>query len=176
MKWQQLIAEVYRRMSREYENVLDGLTLGDLHKRPAPDANTIGWLLWHTARSYDRTLGDVMYGEQLWTKEGWYRKFNRSSDPDDTGYRHNFEEVGNLRIPDIRTLIDYQRAVIKASIEYVEKLTEEELDRECPLSTHPGTTASVGRRIIGNINDCYQHLGQAAYVRGLIQKQGWLGK
>ena len=176
MKWQELIAETYRRMSKEYENILDGLTPDDLHKRPAPDANTIGWLLWHTARSYDRTLGDVMYGEQVWTKEKWYKKFNRSSDPNDTGYRHTFEEVGKFRVPDINTLRDYQRAVIKASIEYIEKLTEDELDRECPLSTHPGTTESAGMRIVGNINDCYQHLGQAAFVRGLIKGQGWLGK
>ena len=176
MKWQELIAETYRRMSREYENILDGLTMDDLHKRPAPDANTIGWLLWHTARSYDRTVGDVMYGEQLWIKDKWYVKFNRKPDFNDTGYLHSFEEVGNLRIPDIETLRDYQRAVTQASIEYVKKLTEEELDRDCPLSTHPGTTATAGMRIIGNINDCYQHLGQAAYVRGLITKQGWLGK
>ena len=176
MKWQDLIAETYRRLSEEYENVLDGLTIDDLHKRPAKDANTIGWLLWHTARSYDRTVGDVMHGEQLWTKDKWYIKFKRSSEPNDTGYRHGPEEVSNLYIPDIETLRDYQRAVIKASIEYIGRLSEEELDWDCPLSTHPGTTATAGRRIIGNINDCYQHLGQAAYVRGLIKGQGWLGR
>ena len=175
MKWQDLIAETYRRLSEEYENVLDGLTIDDLHKRPAKDANTIGWLLWHTARSYDRTVGDVMHGEQLWTKDKWYIKFNRNSDPNDTGYLHSPREVGHLYIPDIETLRDYQRAVIKVSIEYIKKLSEEELDRDCPISNHPGTTATAGRRIIGNINDCYQHLGQAAYVRGLIKGQGWLG-
>jgi len=31
-------------------------------------------------------------------------------------------------------------------------------------------------RIMGNINDCYQHVGQAAYVRGLLKGQGWLGR
>jgi hypothetical protein len=30
--------------------------------------------------------------------------------------------------------------------------------------------------IIGNINDYFQHVGQAAYVRGLIQEKGWLGR
>ena len=175
MKWQDLIAETYRTLSEEYENTLDGLTIDDLHKRPAPDANTIGWLLWHTARSYDRTVGDVMSGEQLWIKEKWYKKFKRNPNLNDTGYRHSPEEVGDLYIPDVETLRDYQRAVIKTSVEYIEKLTEEELDRDCPLSTHPGTTATAGMRIIGNINDCYQHVGQAAYVRCLIIEQGWLG-
>jgi hypothetical protein len=176
MKWQQLLIDAYQRLSQEFENILDGLKPEDLHKRPAQDANTIGWLLWHTVRSLDRTVGDVMYGEQLWIRDRWYEKFGRQPDPNETGWGHTFEEVGRFRVPDIKTLRDYQRAVIEASVKYLEELTEEELDRECPLSTHPGTTASAGRRVVGNINDCFQHVGQAAYVRGLLKGQGWLGR
>jgi hypothetical protein len=176
MKWQRLLIDTYQRLSQEFENILGGLALEDLHKRPAPDANTIGWLLWHTARSLDRTVGDVMLGEQLWIKDKWYEKFGRRPDPNETGWRHSFEEAGNFRVPDIQTLLDYQRAVVGASIKYLEELTEAELDSEYPLSTHPGTMMSAGRRIIGNINDCFQHVGQAAYVRGLLKGQGWLGR
>jgi hypothetical protein len=176
MKWQQLLIETYKRLSEEYENILDGLVLEDLHKRPAPDANTIGWLLWHTARSLDRTVGDVILGEQLWIRDKWYEKFGRQPDPNETGWRHSFEEVGKFRVPDIATLRDYQRAVVEVSVDYLERLTEKELDRECPLSTLPRTTMSAGMRIRGNINDCFQHVGQAAYVRGLLKGQGWLGR
>jgi hypothetical protein len=176
MRWQQLLSNTFLRLSEEFENILDGLIFDDLHKRPAPDANTIGWLLWHTTRSLDRTVGDVMYGEQLWIKDGWHVRFNRSADPNETGYQHSFEEVGNFRVPDICTLRDYQRAFVEILVKYLESLSENGLDREYPLSTHPGTTASAGMRIIGNISDCFQHIGQAAYVRGLIKGQGWLGR
>jgi hypothetical protein len=84
--------------------------------------------------------------------------------------------VGKFRVPDIQTLLEYHRAVMGQSVKYLEKLSEKELDRECVLSTHPGSTAPVHLRIIGNINDCYQHVGQAAYVRGLVKGQGWLGR
>ena len=176
MKWQQLLIDVYMRLSQVFKGVLDGLTLDDLHKRPAPDANTIGWLLWHTTRSLDRTVGDVMWGEQLWTKDKWYIKFNRKPDPNETGVGHSFEEVGKFRVPDKQTLLDYYNAVIQASIKYVENLTEEELDREFGNSLQPGTTAPVHLRIIGNINEHFQHVGQAAYVRGMLKGQGWLGR
>lgn len=176
MKWQQLIVDVYLRLSKEFEEVLNGLNLDDLHQRPAPDANTIGWLLWHATRSLDRTVGDVMWGEQLWTKEGWHAKFNRPPDPNETGWGHSFEEVGKFRVPDVKTLLEYHRAVMEPSVKYLEKLSEKELEREYVLSTHPGAMAPVHMRIIGNINDCYQHIGQAAYVRGLIKGQGWLGR
>jgi hypothetical protein len=90
MKLQQLLVEVYRRLSWEFENVLDGLNLDDLHKRPAPDANTIGWLLWHVTRSLDRTVGDCMWGQQLWIKDGWHAWFGRKPDPNETGWGHSF--------------------------------------------------------------------------------------
>ncbi len=176
MKWQQILAGAYRRLSEEFENILDGLTLEDLHKRPAKDANTIGWLLWHTVRSLDRTVGDVILGEQFWIKDRWYEKFGRQPDPNETGWHHSFDEVEKFRVPDIETLREYQQAVVEVSIEYLEGLTEDELERECPASWATGTTVPAYRRIIGNINDCFQHVGQAAYVRGLLKGQGWLGR
>jgi hypothetical protein len=117
-----------------------------------------------------------MYGEQLWIKDGWHERFHRKPDPNETGWGHSFEEVGKFRVLDIQMLLDYHRAVMKTSIGYLNRLSEEELERECPASWQPGTTAPVSLRIIGNINDCFQHVGQAAYVRGLIQEQGWLGR
>jgi hypothetical protein len=176
MKWQQLLAEVYLKLSSEFENILDGLALEDLHRRPAPDANTIGWLLWHTTRSLDRTIGDVIRGEQLWIKEGWYARFNREPDPNETGVGHSFREAGEFKVPDIQTLRDYHRAVISVTLEYLGSLSETELDKEFEASYSSGTTAPVHRRILGNINDCFQHVGQAAYVRGLLKGQGWLGR
>ena len=176
MKWQQLLVDTYIKLSDEFKSVLNGLTLDDLHKRPAADANTIGRLLWHTVRSLDRTLGDVMYGEQLWIKDEWHARFNKKPDFNETGVGYSFEEVGEFRVPDIKTLLDYHNAVIHASIEYVKNLTEEELDREFNNSLRPGTVTPVSVRIIGNISEHFQHVGQAAYVRGLLKGQGWLGR
>lgn len=176
MKWQQLLVDIYRRLSMGFEEVLDGLTLDDLKRRPAPDANTIGWLLWHTTRSLDRTVGDVMWGEQLWTKDKWHEKFNRPHNPNDTGWGHSFEDVASLEIPDVRTLLEYHRAVMEESVKYITNLSEDGLDKEFDNSINPGTMTAVSVRILGNINDCYQHVGQAAYVRGLLKGQGWLGR
>jgi len=176
MKWQQLLVSIHQHLLDLFEEVLEGLTMDDLHKRPAPDANTIGWLLWHTTRSLDRTVGDVINGEQLWIKDKWYIKFGRSTDSNDTGWHHTFEEVGNFRIPDIQSLRDYFNAVIQMSIKYLENLSEEGLDQLFDNSLHPGTMIPVYQRIEGNIAEHFQHVGQAAYVRGLLKGQGWMGR
>jgi uncharacterized protein with NAD-binding domain and iron-sulfur cluster len=57
MTWQQIFIDIYQNMFQELEKVIDGLNVDDLHKRPAPGANHIGWLCWHTVRSCDRFLG-----------------------------------------------------------------------------------------------------------------------
>jgi len=175
MRWQYLLVDAYQRMSQELEEVLDGLTVEDLHKRPSPGANPIGWLAWHVTRSCDRLLGDVVLGEQLWISEGWHKRFNRPPDLNDTGNSHTDAQVDALEIPDVKTLLDYHHAVIKPLLRYLDRLTESELDRETPNSQHPGTTRPVHSRLIGGLNNL-QHVGQAAYVRGLIKGHRWSGR
>jgi hypothetical protein len=167
--------ECYRTMFQEMEKVLDGLTTEDLHKRPSTGANPIGWLCWHTIRSCDRFLGDVVLGEQLWIKEGWHKKFNRLPDLKDTGFGHADAQVDALRIPDVKTLLDYERAVAKPLLKYLEELTEKELDRKAPNYIRPGTAGAVHMRLTGTLNNL-QHVGQAGYVRGLIKGQGWYAR
>jgi hypothetical protein len=176
MKWRQLLKEVYVKLSQSFEEVLDGLTVDDLHKSPAPDANNIGWLLWHATRSLDRTVGDVILGEQLWIRDGWHARFHRKPDLNETGVGHSFRDVAEFRVPDIETLRKYHQGVMEKSVNYLDTLSENELDREFDNSLHPGKTTPVHLRIVGNINDCFQHVGQAAYVRGLLKGQGWLGR
>ncbi len=175
MKWQSLITEEFRLMSAELEKVLNGLTTEDLHQRPSPGANPIGWLCWHTIRSCDRFLGDVVLGEQLWIKDGWHKKFNKPADFNDTGFGYSAAQVDALKIPDVKTLLAYHRAVMKSLLNYLDNLTESELDRPTPYSIQPGTTRPVSERLI-NVHNNLQHIGQAGYARGIIKGHGWYGR
>jgi hypothetical protein len=175
MKWQQIMVNAYQNMFQELEKVLDGLTVEDLHQRPAPGANPISWLCWHTVRSCDRLLGDVVLGKQLWISEGWHKRFNRPPDFNETGKGFSNAQVDALKIPDVKTLLAYEAAVKEPLLRYIEGLTEKELDREVPASWSPGTTSPVHIRLIGVLNNL-QHVGQAGYVRGLIKGHGWYGR
>ena len=175
MKWQLLVIEIYKRTTQEMMQVLNGLNTEDLHKRPAPGANPIGWLCWHATRSLDWTVGDVILGKQLWVKDGWHKRFNLPADPQNTGYRHTDAEVDSLRIPDVQVLIDYHLAVMNVTLEYLEHITEDDLTKEFPFSVDPGTQRPLYSRIISNVQDI-QHIGQAGYVRGLIKGHRWYGR
>ncbi len=175
MRWPQMTVEFYKNMFGELEKVLDGLTVEELHQRPSPGANPVSWLCWHTIRSCDRLLGDAVLGEQLWIKDGWHKKFNRPADFNETGKGFTDAQVDALRIPDIKTLLDYEKAVKEPLLRYLETLTEQELDREVPASWEPGTTSPVHSRLTGALLNL-QHVGAAAYVRGIIKGHGWYGR
>ena len=175
MEWQQLIMDLFLRISQELERVLDGLTVDDLNQRPSSDCNSIGWIAWHLTRSHDRNMTELMGEEQLWIKGGWHAKFNRAADPADTGFGHSSEEVAAFRSPDSKTLMGYHRAVVKQIERYISNtLSEEELEREA-YSPTLRIVATVRTRLVGVINDSLQHVGQAAYVCGLLKGKGGLG-
>ena len=176
MEWQQLIMDLFLRISQELERVLDGLTVNDLNQRPSSDCNSIGWLAWHLTRSHDRNITELAGEEQLWIKGGWHAKFNRSPDPSETGFGHSSEEAAAFRSPDGKTLLAYHRAVLERSKDYIDsKLSETELARESKSPTL-ATVNAVGVRLVGVINESLQHVGQAAYLRGLLKGEGWIGR
>lgn len=174
MKWQQLITDIYERILPELEVALDGLTVDDLNQQPRPDCNSIGWLVWHLTRVQDTVIEDLVGEEQLWIKDNWYTKFNRVPDPIDTGEGHSPEELAAFRSPDSDTLLEYHRAVLEHTKHYlINKLSETDLEREFENPTYP-TIPTVGACLVGVLNDNLQHVGQVAYIRGLLKGKGWL--
>ncbi|MFO7164798.1 MAG: mycothiol transferase, partial [Mycolicibacterium hassiacum] len=59
----------------------------------------------------------------------------------------------------------YYRAVHKAPLEYLATVTVEELQRIVDTRWDPPVTAAV--RLVSIVDDAAQHLGQAAYLRGI---------
>ncbi len=173
MKWQQLIAEIYTEISRELERALDGLTTDDLNQQPHSDCNSVGWLAWHLTRCQDVANEDLVGEEQLWLKEKWYAMFNRAADSTDTGYGHSSEDVSAFRAPDSKTLLKYHHSVLEKTLHYINvELTEADLEREFQNPTFPDIN-TVRNMLVGVISDNLQHVGQIAYVRGLLKGKGW---
>jgi hypothetical protein len=168
MDWHELITDGYGRILQVLEKGLGGLTPDDLNEQPHRDCNSMGWLTWHLTRLQDKHIADLMGEEQLWIKDGWHARFNRASDPKDTGYGHSSEDVAAFKSPGGEIQLDYHRAVLERSKRYMRSLSATDLDRELnepqyqPLPT-------VGVRLISVLSDNLRHAGQVSYVRGLLK-------
>ena len=172
MEWQELLADGYGRVLEMLESVLKGLIQEDLDWQPRPDCNSIGWLTWHLTRIQDDHVASLMGEEQLWTKDGWYARFNRPPDTKDLGFGHSPAQVAAFKSPDVPTLLDYHRAVLERSKNYFLTLSNSDLDRELDEPWfQPQPT--VGVRLISVLGDDLEHASQVACVRGLRQGKGW---
>ena len=85
--------------------------------------------------------------------------------PYEHGYGHTSEQVDAVTIDDSSLLAGYHAQVHQATLAYLDRVDAEELDRIVDRRWDPPVTAGV--RLVSVIGDCLQHLGQAAYARGL---------
>lgn len=160
-----LLTDAIGRVLESVESVLDGADEALLAERPTPDANSIGWLVWHLTRVQDDHVAEVAGSEQVWTAGGYAERFDLPIATGDIGYGHSSEQVGLVRVS-AALLADYYRATHTRTLEYLATISADELDRVVDDRWDPPVT--LGVRLVSVVNDCTQHVGQAAYLRGLL--------
>ncbi|HTY81278.1 MAG TPA: DinB family protein [Dehalococcoidales bacterium] len=169
MEAKELIAAGLESVKRTVDRVMDGLTPEEISWHPRPDANSIGLIMFHMARSEDSFVNRMCRGEtQLWEKDKWYTKLNKAID--DGGAHYTAEQVAGFVVPDIKLLISYADAVRKQTLDYVNKIKPAELDKEVimpqmgPVKRPP---SNVGKILQMNVTHLAGHAGDISYIRGL---------
>ena len=161
----ELLTDAFERVVEDARSAVSGLTADQLTHRPGGHQNSICWLIWHLARVEDDHVSDLAGLDQAWTSDGWYERFGLELPPEDTGYGHSSADVDRVRA-DPALLVDYLTAVTDRTLAYLPTLTEADFDRVVDANWDPPVT--LGVRLVSVINDTTQHVGQAAYVRGLL--------
>ena len=161
----QLLLDSFERIREGALAAVDGLTLDQLTHRVAPDANSIAWLIWHATRVQDEHLADAAGLQQVWAARGFIEHFDLDLDEDDTGYGHTPAQVGRVRA-DAGLLTRYVEVTHHQTVAWVGGLTGADLDRVVDTAWDPPVT--LGVRLVSVVNDGTQHVGQAAYLRGLL--------
>ena len=161
----ELLNDAFDRILQTAADAVDGLTVEQLAHAPGPDANSIGWLVWHLARVQDDHVADVAGIEQVWTEHGFAGRFDLPFDVAAIGYGQSTDEVRQVHV-EAGLLAEYLRAVHVQTTAYLATLTDDELDRVVDDRWDPPVT--LGVRLVSVVSDDLQHAGQAAYVRGLL--------
>ncbi len=164
----ELLVDLYGRIQPLAREVVEGLDTEQLTTQPNDDANPIAWLVWHIARVQDAELAGLVGDHQLWQDGDWAARFGLEPDPDNHGYGHTADEVRAVRPESPEALLEYLAAVDGRTQEHLRALTPADLDRVVDPNWDPPVT--LGVRLISVADDGIQHIGQAAYVRGLLGK------
>ena len=169
MKSNELLLDSFGRIREIVAATLEGVDDESLVRRPAGTGNSIAWLIWHLSRVEDAQVASAAGLEQVWTSQNFVARFDLPLRERDTGYGHSTDQVDAVQAPP-ELLLEYYDAVHRQTVEFVKTLGDEDLDRIVDTRWDPPVT--LGVRLVSTIADCLQHVGQAAYAKGLKPAKG----
>ncbi|MFE2937678.1 DUF664 domain-containing protein [Streptomyces sp. NPDC059255] len=164
----ELLVDAFGRIRETVHDAVDGLSPDELEVRIDDGANSIAWLVWHLTRIQDDHVADAAGTEQVWTAQGWYGRFGLPFRPDATGYGHSAKDVARLGGVTAELLSEYHDAVHDRTVAYLGTLADADLGRIVDEAWTPAVT--LGVRLVSVISDDLQHAGQAAFVRGWLER------
>ncbi|SER71854.1 Protein of unknown function [Propionibacterium cyclohexanicum] len=160
-----IITDAFERVLEGLPTALQGLDRDQLLWRPGPQANHIAWLSWHIDRCIDTQLAPLDGHQQVWS-QGWRERFALPYPPEAMGYGQSPADVGDFTVSDPELLIGYHRSVSALVHEVLNAERGKDLARVVDERWDPPVTAAV--RLVSVVDDASQHLGQLAYVKGLV--------
>lgn len=148
-----------------------GITPQELAWYPGPEANHIGWILWHMFRVEDFwTQFFAQRQLELWERDGWHQKFGLPTR--DTGFGHTARQVRDFPALEVAELLKYRDSVRADTLAYLRGLAPADFDA-IPRERRPDmTVGGMFRQILGEL---YQHQGHMAYIRGLYRTRNAKG-
>lgn len=150
-------------LQRTLDMVLDGLAREEIAWQPAKDLNSIGLILFHTARSEDFFMQELVRKQrQIWETGGWMAKFGMPYE--ERGRHYSAAQVNTFVPPDLDEMRKYFTEVRRQSLEYISTLKPEDYSKEI---TTPRGANTVAGFISNIIMHSAQHTGEMSYLRGL---------
>ena len=163
MDLREYIVESLEQVRARTLNVVKELTPEELAWRPGPEANHVGFLLWHIARAEDALYHRFVAGaEQVWTAREWNRRFGLK--PEDTGGGWTPQQVAGWTPPPLRDLLQYMGEVRESVLAGLRQLDVSQLE-EKPWPDRPDqTVANILQLLV--IHEAH-HQGAIEYLVGL---------
>ncbi|MGW0391303.1 mycothiol transferase [Streptomyces sp. NPDC003042] len=169
MKATALLTDGFGRIQEVVHEVVEGLPAEELNARLDPAANSIAWLVWHLTRVQDGHVAEASESAEVWLDQEWHDRFALRLPAEATGYGHTAKQAGAVRVDSGELLLGYFDAVHEQTLRFVRGLGAADLDRVVDESWDPPVT--LGVRLVSVLADDLQHAGQAAYVRGVLQRR-----
>lgn len=150
----------------ELQETLDGLTLEQVMWSPNPESNSIGWIAWHIARLQDARGAELSNEEQLWVSKRWHSRFGLPPDPQNHGRGHSSEQVDAVQPESTEKLAMYCQESHAYFRQEISKLNDNSIVED----------DAIWNLLFRAVHGGFAHVGQAMYVRGLIEKRRWFSR
>ena len=165
-----LYVDTITRSDGVIRRALEDLSVEELRAQPSGSgSNPIGWLVWHLTRVRDSIISSIADQPTIWESQAYNSQFELEGEVP----RFTPENVHDFDPKAADVLVGYFNAVAGRTIEVVAAFSPDDLERLIPSGQPDRPPQSVGSRLAVILNDNIQHVGQVAYLRGVIRGQGW---
>ncbi len=113
--------------------------------------------------------------QQAWVTGSWAARLGLPASTRELGYGHTSAQVAAVTAAICGTadpaklLMEYHQATYAQTITLVSGITDPDLEQVVDRRWTPPVTLSV--RLVSVVDDCAQHAGQAAFVRGILARR-----
>ncbi|MBI4200602.1 MAG: DinB family protein [Chloroflexi bacterium] len=171
MDLREYVAQALERTRQRTLDMVQDLRQEDLAWRPGPEANPVGFLLFHVFRSEDRYFHVWLSpAGEVWSREGWDRRWPMPQPPPDapdqwtTGFSWTPQHVGAWAPPPREELLDYGQRVRKSALLVLGRLDLGLL----PVPVRPDQPLRTRAYFLYQASHHEaQHQGQIDYISGL---------
>jgi hypothetical protein len=144
--------------------VINSLTQEEIAWQPTPEANSMGLILLHAARSEDSFVQVRMRAKpQTWETGKWYEKMHLTAAETASGY--TAEQLAAFRAPDVKSIMAYWDAVRVETRDYLKSMDPEDFEKKVTFGRMGEVTIASLFTIL--IIHAGQHSGEISYIRGL---------
>lgn len=164
-----LLLDAFGRIAEGVPLVVAGLTVDELLWRADEDANHIAWLVWHLSRQQDEQIAHVGGVRSVWRESEWFERFALPYERSAHGYGMTSDEVRAFELRRPELLADYHAAVHDLTRRVISGLDVDDHERVIDRNWDPPVTVAV--RLVSVVEDSAKHLGQAEFLRGLLERR-----
>jgi hypothetical protein len=131
----------------------------------------VSWLVWHLTRIQDDHVAAAFGVAQVWSADGWASRLGLPAGMMDHGYGHTSKQVAAVAAATAESglLAEYHEATYAQTVKLVSEVRDTDLDRVVDKRWTPPVT--LGVRLVSVLGDDMEHVGQAAYVRGIALRR-----
>lgn len=165
-----VLLEMFGRVPDLLHNVLDGIDPELLVTQPqvggGHPGNSIGWLVWHVGRMEDAQIAAIAGTPEVHRSGDWKRRLGTPYPASTHGYGMSPADVARFTVVAPDQLGAYYDDVHARTVEVLHSFEAKGLQTVVDDRWTPPVTALV--RLVSIADDAVQHVGQAAYLRGLL--------
>lgn len=153
-------------------HTLQDLSDEQINYRPSAESHSIGFAIWHALRAWDDYYALITHAESIYARENWAERFGfdtTGKGVNGIGTGFTTQDVVAIRLR-VAVLCDFLERLLAHTRASLSAMNDDVLLHEAIVPWWNPSTVTFARVLSHVVAHTYSHIGEAEYIRGLLNK------